>query len=165
MAVCAHALHTLHALLPDTDEAAGVGEIWRGVWARSVTPSWGDEDRSSRVWRRRWRGVPRPPQQDGQDEQDEEAAVAEAQSMRGHPHWHGARRVAEELPVVRHWRTVWGELGQNYSGFLASVREDVSLLIWHPFCCVLQLCLNILTKFRWHKYFLKSLLPKYHAWK
>lgn len=24
-----------HALLPDTDEAAGVGEIWRGVWAPS----------------------------------------------------------------------------------------------------------------------------------
>lgn len=32
-----------HALLSATDEAAGVGEIWRGVWARSVTQSvrWG----------------------------------------------------------------------------------------------------------------------------
>lgn len=91
----------------DTDEAAGVGEIWRGVCGPVAWHKVGDEDHSSRVWRRRWRGVPQPPLQGGQDE---EAAVAEAESLRGRPHGHGARRVAEKLPVVGHWRTVWGEL-------------------------------------------------------
>lgn len=66
-----------------------------------------DEDRSSSVWRRWWRGVPRPPQQGGQDE---EAAVPQAQSLRGRPHGLGARCVAEELPAAGRWWTVWGEL-------------------------------------------------------
>ena len=99
-----------HALLSGTDEAAGVGAIWRGAWARGVTQSRGDEDRSSGVWRRWWRGAPQPPQQDGQDGQDEEAAVAQDQSLCGRAHGLWAWRVAEELPVDRHWCTVWGEL-------------------------------------------------------
>lgn len=66
----------------------------------------GDEDRSARVRRRRWRGAPWPPQQGGQDE---EAAVAQAQPERGRPHRHGAWSVADQLPAAGHGRTVWGE--------------------------------------------------------
>lgn len=105
------------------------------VWGRSHDVcgpvAWhrvGDADHSACVRRRWWRGVPQPPQQGGQDE---EAAVAQAESRRGRPHGHGARRVADGLPGAGHWGTVWGE----------------ELRAWHPFCCSLQFPLSIL-KFR-----------------
>lgn len=124
--------------------ATGVGEIWRGVRGPVAWHRAGDEDRSSCVWRRGWRGVPRPPQQ---DRKDEEAAVAAAESLRGRLHGHGARRVAEELPLVRHGYKVWGESGQNYTGFLASFREEFSVIACNS-CCVCpkaSLCLTLLT--------------------
>lgn len=97
-------------VLPDSDEAAaGVWETRRGAWARSVTHRAEDEDRSScvRGWRQ-W-GVPRPPRP---GRQDEEAAVAQqAQSLRGRPH--GARCVADGIPVAGHRRTLPGELEQR----------------------------------------------------
>lgn len=85
-----------------------MGELRRVVRVRgpaSVTHAAEDEDCSC-VRRRRRRRVPRPPQPSGQDE---EAAVAQAESLRGRPHAHGARRVADRLPAVGRRRTVRGE--------------------------------------------------------
>lgn len=96
-----------------------------------------DEDRSSCVWRRWWRGVPRPPQQGGQDE---EAAVAQAESLRGRPHGHGARRVADQLPGVGHWWTVWGEK-----------LHEVSMTVNQRFtCCVTLIHFTIVYSFISH---------------
>lgn len=97
-----------------------------------------DEDHYSSAWRRWWRGASRPPQQSWQDE---EVAVAQAESLRGHPHGHRARRVADKLPVIGHGG-VWGELEQKYK-ISMTINKGFNLtsfksLTSYPFSCFLQ---------------------------
>lgn len=99
---------------------------WHRAW---------DEDRFSGVRRRWWRGVPQPPRQNGQDEA---AAVAEAESLHGSPHALRARRVAEELPVDRHWCTVWGESPVTFRGC-------VCVTDWNRCCLCPEAWLHLLT--------------------